>query len=116
MNAGVSLSPEEVVAAQFAAYNAQDLDAFCALYADTAVLADFGGEVTCSGLAAIRARHAGLFADFPRNSARLLHRIVLGSTVIDHEFVERAPGGLTFQVCAIYTIAGDKIARVDFVK
>ena len=116
MNAPVALSPEEVVAAQFEAYNAQDLDAFCRLYADDAVLADFGGDVTCRGLDAIRARHDGLFAEFPQNTARLLHRMVIGSTVIDHEFVERAPGGLTFQVAAIYTIAGGKIARVDFVK
>jgi hypothetical protein len=42
--------------------------------------------------------------------------MVLGSTVIDHEKVTRAEGGESFEVAAIYTIAGGKIARVDFVK
>jgi len=41
---------------------------------------------------------------------------VVGNTVIDHERVSRTPGGDTFEVAAIYTIADAKIVRVDFVK
>jgi len=36
--------------------------------------------------------------------------------VIDHERVARKPGAETFDVAAIYTIRGGKIARVDFVR
>jgi hypothetical protein len=36
--------------------------------------------------------------------------------VIDHERVLRNPEAVPFEVAAIYTIVGDKIARVDFVK
>ena len=50
-----------------------------------------------------------------RSVARQVNRIVLSNTVVDHEKVIRRAGGDTFEVAAIYTIAGDKIARVDFV-
>ncbi|HEX5378706.1 MAG TPA: NTF2 enzyme family protein, partial [Phenylobacterium sp.] len=65
---------------------------------------------------AIRARHADLFARFPQNRATLMGRYVVGQRVIDHEHVERAPGGDTFDVAAIYTISDARIVRVDFVK
>ena len=116
MSAPACISPFDVVDAQFEAYNAQDLEAFCSFYADDAVLADFNGQVTTAGLDAIRARHADLFTRFPQNRADLKGRYVVGQRVIDHEHVERAPGGDTFDVAAIYTIADAKIVRVDFVK
>ena len=116
MSAPACISPFDVVEGQFEAYNAQDLDAFCGFYDDRAEIADFNGAVTASGIAAVRARHAKLFADFPQNQAELRARIVLGSRIIDHERVSRTPGGDTFEVAAIYTIADAKIVRVDFVR
>lgn len=110
------LSPVELVQYQFDAYNAQDLDAYCSYFADDVIVADYNGAVTIDGLKAYRAKYVQVFADFPQNKACLKGRIVLGNTVIDHELVVRAPGGDTFEVAAIYTIAGGKIARVDFVK
>lgn len=111
-----AVSATEIVEAQFRAYNDQDLEAFCACYAEDAVLASYGGAVLAEGLAAIRARHEALFASYPQNRARLLHRVAVGDFVIDHEDVERAPGGERFQVAAIYTIRGGRIARVEFAK
>ena len=116
MTVAATLSHADIVQGQLDAYNAQDLEAFCSFYADDAVLTGYAGEVLAEGLEAIRSRHAKLFADFPQNRAELLHRIVVGGHVIDHEHVERAPGGDTFQVAPIYSFAGGKIARVDFVK
>ena len=106
----------DIVQGQLEAYNAQDLDAFCTFYSPDAVLAAYGSEPHTVGLDAIRERHRGLFAQFPQNKAELLNRIVVGSNVIDHERVLRAPGGETFEVSPIYTLAGDKIVRVDFVR
>lgn len=116
MTANASLKPQDIVQGQLDAYNAQDLEAFCAFYADDAVLGTYGGEIATVGLAAIRERHAKLFAEFPQNKAELVNRIVVGGNVIDHERVLRAPGGESFDVAPIYTLAGGKIARVDFVK
>ena len=116
MTAAQTLSATDIVQGQFDAYNAQDLDAHCAFFADDVVVADLNGAVTIQGIEAYRAKYVQVFADFPQNKAELLNRIVVGNTVIDHEHVSRSPGGETFQVIAIYTLAGGKIARVDFRK
>ena len=89
---------------------------FMSFYADDCVVADLNGAVTNSGAAAIRERYAAMFAKFPQNKAVLVNRIVVGDTVVDHEDVSREPGGERFQVAAIYTIKGGKIARVDFAR
>jgi hypothetical protein len=102
--------------AQLDAYNAQDLDAYCAHFTDDVVVADLNGEPNLTGILAYRARYEGAFAQFPHNKAELLNRMVVGATVIDHEKVIRGPQGPVFEVAAIYTFRGDKIARVDFVK
>jgi uncharacterized protein (TIGR02246 family) len=106
----------ELIQKQLDAYNTQSIDAFLACYAEDAVLAGLNGDVTHRGLAAIRKRHEDLFYEFPKNHARLVNRIDLGTTVIDHEQVERSPGGDRFEVAAIYTIKDGKIARVDFAR
>jgi len=111
-----AFSPTELAQAQLDAYNAQDLDAYCAFFAENLVVADFNGAVTIDGLAAFRAKYAQVFADFPENRVALLSRMALGNTVIDHERVTRTFGGEGFEVAAIYTLADGKIARVDFVK
>ena len=110
------LSPADLAQGQLDAYNAQDLDAHCAFFADDIVVADLNGAVTIQGIEAYRAKYTQVFADFPDNRAELANRIVVGNTVVDHERVSRGPNGPFFEVMAIYTIAGGKIARVDFVK
>jgi hypothetical protein len=104
------------VQAQLDAYNAQDLDLYCSFFTDDVIVADVGGAVTSQGIDAYRARYAKAFADFPQNTAQLLARMPVGSVVIDHERVSRGPEGPLFEVAAIYSFRGDKIARVDFVK
>ena len=106
----------EIAQAQLDAYNRQDLDGHCACFADDIVIADLNGPVSTQGIEAYRARYAKLFADFPNNHADVVSRIVIGDTVIDHERVVRKPGDASFDVAAIYTIRGGKIARVDFVR
>ncbi|MBL8550673.1 MAG: nuclear transport factor 2 family protein [Hyphomonadaceae bacterium] len=111
------MSSGAVVHGQFLAYNDQDLERFCSFYAPDCVLATLNGPVLAEGIEAVRKRHKDLFAKFPKNKARLLSRIVVGEgVVIDHEDVERAPGGERFEVAAIYTLRDGRIARVDFAR
>lgn len=110
------LSNLDLVQAQLEAYNAQDLDAYCAFFAKDVVVADLNGAVGVQGLEAYRAKYDGVFKQFPENKVELLNRVAVGSTVIDHEKVVRSPGGESFEVIAIYTLADGKIARVDFAK
>jgi hypothetical protein len=110
------LSNADLIQAQLEAYNAQDLDAYCAFFAETVVVADLNGATSTEGLSAYRAKYDRVFKQFPQNKVELINRMVCGSTVIDHEKVVRSPGGDTFEVIAIYTLADGKIARVDFAK
>jgi hypothetical protein len=116
VNANAPLQPADLAQGQLDAYNRQDLDAHCAFFADDIVVADFNGAVTIQGMAAYRAKYTQVFADFPKNRAELVNRICVGNTVVDHERVFRQGEGESFQVIAIYTLAGGKIARVDFAK
>ncbi len=109
------MSPVDVVQAQLDAYNAQNIEAFCALFADDCLIGGLNGAVTCDGAAAIRERYAGLFRNHPQNRARLLNRIAVGEVVIDHEHVTRGPGE-SFVAAAIYTVRSGRIVRVDFVR
>lgn len=109
-------TPTEVAQAQLDAYNAQDLDAHVACFADDVKVADMNGAVTIEGIEAYRARYAKVFAEFPENKAVLVNRITIGNVVIDHERVSRSPSATPFEVAAIYTISDGKIRRVDFVK
>ncbi len=110
------MSVVAVVQGQLDAYNAQDIEAFVTHFADDVTVADLNAAPNLTGLDAYRERHVGLFAQHPQNRAELLSRTVIGQTVIDHERVFRTPDAAPFEVAAIYTFAGDKIARVDFVK
>ena len=109
------MSAVDVVQRQFDAYNSQDIEAFCATYSDDCVIAAYGGETLQAGKAAIRARYAKTFSDYPNNRAWSLHRIVRGDVVIDHEKGERSPEGPFFEAIVIYTTKDDRIVRVDFI-
>lgn len=109
------MSAVDVVERQVEAYNAQDIDAFCACYAEDCVIADLNGAVRQRGRAQLRERYAAMFAQYPENRARIVKRIALGDVVIDHEDVRRS-AELRLEAVAIYTVKQGRIARVDFVK
>lgn len=109
------MSAVDVVQAQVEAYNAQNLDAFCALFAEDCIIADLNGPVTQQGRAQIRERYAAMFAQYPENKAHIVNRIVIGNVVIDHEDITRSPE-LRLNAVAIYTVRDNLIQRVDFVR
>ena len=110
------MNPVDVVEAQLEAYNAQDLERFCACYADDCMISNLNGEITQNGKAAIRARYEKTFSQFPKNRAWVERRIAVGDFVIDHEKGERAPGGEKFEAAVVYTVKNGQIARVDFAR
>ncbi|MBL8545248.1 MAG: nuclear transport factor 2 family protein [Hyphomonadaceae bacterium] len=110
------MSAVDVVQRQFDAYNAHDIEAFCATYADDCIIALYGGEPLQVGKDAIRARYSKSWADYPKNRAWSVSRIAHGEVVIDHEKGERSPEGPFFEAVVIYTVKGDQIVRVDFIQ
>jgi uncharacterized protein (TIGR02246 family) len=109
------MSAADIVQRQLDAYNAQDIDVFCACFAADCVLAELNGPVTQQGGDAIRQRYETLFASYPENRAVLVNRVVVGSVVIDHEDITRSPSE-RINAAAIYTVKDGLIARVDFVR
>ena len=110
------MSAVDVVQAQFDAYNARDARALADFYAEDATIAAQNGAVLQRGRAEILARHWKTFADYPRNRALSVNRMVLGDVVINHEKGERTPEGPFFEAICVYTIRDGLIARVDFIK
>jgi uncharacterized protein (TIGR02246 family) len=106
----------DIAQKQLDAYNAQDLDTYVSFFAEDCIVSGLNGQPTETSRDAIRARYAKAFAQFPENQAVLKSRIAVGSTVVDHEKVVRAPGGEEFEIIAIYSFRDGLIARVDFAK
>ena len=106
----------DIASRQLDAYNAQDLDTYVSFFAENCVVSGLNGTPTETSRAAIRARYAKAFAQYPENKAVLKNRIAVGNTVVDHELVIRAPGGEEFEIIAIYTFKDGLITRVDFAK
>ena len=108
-------APEAVVQTQLEAYNARDIDAFLATYANDAQLFELPDKLLARGTDQLRERYTKRFAD-ARLRAEIVNRIVLGNTVIDHERVRltlpEGPG--TLEAVAIYEVRDGKITTVWF--
>ncbi|WP_242361068.1 amidohydrolase family protein [Anaeromyxobacter sp. SG17] len=84
----------EVVQMQLDAYNAQDLEAFLATYADDAAVESAAeGRTLSAGKASLRERYRDLFAKHPQNRARVVERKTEADRIVlDHEIITgRAP-------------------------
>ncbi len=87
-------SAVEVVQKQLDAFNAQDLEAFLATYADDAVITTAStGKVVMQGKAVMRERYGSMFKKYPNNRCRIAERRTEGDgVVLDHEIITgRAP-------------------------
>ncbi len=110
-------SPAILAEAQLNAYNARDLDAFAACFAEDVEVYGFPGALTLKGRADFRARYAERFKSEGLH-AIAVHRAVIGSRVIDHErvWLEGPDKSDPVDLVVIYTVRDGLIARVDFIK
>jgi hypothetical protein len=111
-----SASPAAVVQRQLDAYNARDLDAWLATYAEDAQQFEHPATLVARGHAELRARIGPRFTE-PNLHARLIQRSVMGNVVIDHEEVTRTfpegPGRI--ELVCIYQVHAGKIQTGSFV-
>ena len=112
----LSTTPESVVQRQLEAYNARDIDALMATYADDAQQFEYPVTLLTTGAAEVRERTAARFREANLH-ARLLRRIVMGQIVIDHEEVTRTfPEGTgRIELVAIYEVRDGRIATARFI-
>lgn len=109
-------TPESIVQRQLDAYNARDVEALMAVYAENVQQFEYPDTLLCSGAASLRERMTARLSD-PHLHARLIHRSVMGSVVIDHEEVTRTfPDGTgKIELVAIYEVLDGKIANARFI-
>lgn len=111
-----SATPEAVVQAQLDAYNAHDVNALVAIYADDVEQYAHPATLLARGSAQLRTRFETRFAS-AKPQAKLRQRIVSGNTVIDHETVRTATpdGSSDTELVAIYEVNGARIAKAWFI-
>ncbi len=109
-------SPLAVVQRQLDTYNAQDIDAFAAVFAENAeIFRNIGDtEPSMKGRDAIHAAYGKLFRENPQNRSTLLGRMVQGNFVFDHEWITGRESG--FKLVAIYEVRDGLIARAWFAR
>lgn len=100
---------------QLDAYNAKDIEAFMACWAEDCECYALPSELLARGAAAVRTRHVERFKE-PDLHGRLLGRFRVGDIVVDHEMVTRNfPEGVgQVEVVAIYHVVGGRIAKAWF--
>jgi hypothetical protein len=109
-------SPEEVVQRQLDAYNAHDVEAWLATYAEDGQQFEHPAKLLASGSAQLRERITARFQE-PNLHARLIKRIVMDHIVVDHEEVTRTfPDGTgKIGLVAIYEVRNGRIAMAWFI-
>lgn len=75
----------DVVQAQLEAYNAGDVERFMACYSADCVVEDGAGNRLLTGHTEMQPRYETLFKNSPNLHCELIHRIRIGSYVIDEE-------------------------------
>ena len=113
MRYAFGMNAVDVVQKQLEAYNARDLDAFAATYADSIRIYRMPTvEPKIAGMAQLRETYRQRF-NSPNLHAVIVNRIVVGNKVIDHERVvgiEAHP----VEVAAVYEVADGLIQNVWF--
>lgn len=104
--------PTAVVQRQLEAYNARNVDALLATYADDAQMFEHPAKLLASGAAALRERFLARFQE-PNLHATLLNRMVMGNIVVDHEEVRRtfSEGPGRIKLVMIYEVRDGRIAK-----
>jgi len=109
-------SRADISRAMIAAYNAQDADTYVSYMTADACEAGYRGAVVREGREGTRSGLKAMFAEFPQNRAEVIDVKELGSYVVFHERVWRSADAAPFDVIAVYTFEGDKVARVEFIR
>ena len=105
------VTPAEIVDRQWRAYNARDIDAYCALFDPQAIISRLNdGKEIARGADAIRRFYSERFKN-PELHCEIKMRTVLGRFVIDHEQVTGIVEGI-LEVVAIYEVREERIQSI----
>ena len=100
---------DDPIEAQVVAYNARDIDAFVACFAEDVVIADGTGKAVISGSDVLRTSYSAMFNANPDLHAEIVTRVRAGGWTVDLERVTRS--GATIEVLVAYLVDGERIER-----
>jgi imidazolonepropionase-like amidohydrolase len=107
-------TPVMLVQQQLNAYNAHDLEAFLAPYAENVEIYSTSGKLIMKGKTEMRKQYI-FITQSPNLYCRVINRIVSGNTVIDNEEIWLSPKPVNLHYgAAIYVIEKGKINKVYF--
>jgi len=108
------MNPETIVQKQVEAYNSRDIEKFLACHDANIKLYNFA-ETTpyATGHSALKQIYGEVFNTSPNLNAKIMNRIVMGNTVIDHELVTGRKG-IDLEIIAIYEVENDLIVEARF--
>ena len=107
----IAITPLTLVQQQLNAYNARDVDAFIAAYADDAELYQFPDKLIGKGKDAMRKAYSAIFSSSPNLHCEIKERIIQGNTIIDKETISGI-GKNKVEGTSIYQIENNKIKKV----
>lgn len=108
-----SQTPEELANEQLEAYNSRDIEAFLKPYSDTVKVYNEKHELLYQGIETMRTQYGSMFERTPDLNCKLLNRIAVGNTVIEHEEVVFGEGRKIYAI-VMYKVGFDKIQEVHF--
>jgi hypothetical protein len=106
---------DDPVTEQLQAYNAGDLERFMACYTDDCVVDDGAGSRLLTGHAEMRPRYEALFKSSPNLHCEIIHRMRIGSYVIDEEKITGRVPAMNRAV-VIYRVKDGLIEHVRFLR
>ena len=109
-------SPVDLAQRQLNAYNAHNLEAFLACYAENVEVYNFPNDLQYKGLDKMRKTYRRFFDRIPNVHCELVNRIKMGNYVMDREKISGLPNGKIMHATAIYEITDGKIRKVWFMK
>lgn len=105
--------PEAVVQKQIEAFNAHDLEAFLAAFAEDLEASDLpGGQGPPAGKARQRELYAERFRRNPDLRASVLDRIVSGPFVVQRERISGRVGKAPLEALVVYQVERGRIRRM----
>ncbi|WP_282075399.1 nuclear transport factor 2 family protein [Maribacter aquivivus] len=97
-------APDKIVQKQVETFNARDLEAFASCYSEDVVVKNFSQDTISIGREQLKDGYEAFYKKTPSIEVKVSSRIVIGSTVIDQEFV--TIGDKQKQQVAIYETDG----------
>lgn len=111
------MSPETIVQKQVDAYNGRNIQNFIACHAPDVQLFSFGDEKAYAiGREKLGEIYGDVFDNSPNLHAKIINRMVMGNTVIDHEKVTGRKGIELSEIIAIYEVENDLISKATFIR